>query len=175
MTAPAALARAGLSGPAGEALDPCAAIQAAFELEPDAEIESRLPAGRGRRDLEAARELIRRYREDGKALRRWRTCRPMGRAARDRAGSHARARARSPDESLAALPGAELPRLGAVGVLPVGRRVRVSRPASGCDGAGPRGPEERGPISSARQDASSWKETFSTGGTRRRDAAFAPE
>ena len=39
MMAPAALARVGLSGSAGEALDPCAAIQTAFELEPGAEIQ----------------------------------------------------------------------------------------------------------------------------------------
>ena len=39
MMAPAALARVGLSGSAGEALDPCAAIQTTFELEPGAEIQ----------------------------------------------------------------------------------------------------------------------------------------
>ena len=67
-TSPAALARAGLSGSAGEALDPCAAIQTAFELEPGAEIQLVFVLGEAD-SLDAARDLIKRYRVEGRALR----------------------------------------------------------------------------------------------------------
>jgi cellobiose phosphorylase len=68
MMAPAALTRAGLSGASGEALDPCAAIQATFDLEVGAGSEIVFLLGEAD-DLTAARELIKRYREDGKAVR----------------------------------------------------------------------------------------------------------
>ena len=68
MMAPAALGRAALSGATGEALDPCAAIQTAFELDPGAEIQLVFLLGEAD-GLGAARDLIKRYRKDGQALR----------------------------------------------------------------------------------------------------------
>src|SRR5262249_29832691 len=56
-------------------------------------------------------------------------------------------------ESLAALPGAELPPLGSVGLLPVRRRVRVPRSAPGRDGAGLRRPAGNAGTASARRPA----------------------
>jgi cyclic beta-1,2-glucan synthetase len=67
MMAPAALSRAGLSGTAGEALDPCAAVQATFELDAGAEIQVVFMLGEAD-DVGAARDLIKKYRENGKAL-----------------------------------------------------------------------------------------------------------
>ena len=67
----------------------------------------------------------------------------------------------------------ELPRLGAVGILSVGRGLRVSRPAPGRDGArSTRHPKKREPISCARPAASFPRETSSTGGTRPLGAVF---
>ena len=68
MTAPAALARGGLSGSAGEALDPCAAVQTAFDLLPGAEIQLVFLLGEAD-GPGAARDLIKRYSVDGQAMR----------------------------------------------------------------------------------------------------------
>ncbi len=62
----------------------------------------------------------------------------LGGTPRRRAGAHPRRRGGPAGEPLAALPGPRLPVLGAVGVLPVGRRLRVPRPAPGRHGPGPR-------------------------------------
>ena len=64
LMAPAALARVGLSGFAGEALDPCAVIQTTFDLEPGAEIQVVFLLGEAETPG-AARDLLRRFR-DGK-------------------------------------------------------------------------------------------------------------
>jgi cyclic beta-1,2-glucan synthetase len=64
--APAALlAGAGLSGAAGPALDPCAALQAPFELHPGEEKEVVFVLGEPG-SVEEARRLLRRYREPGR-------------------------------------------------------------------------------------------------------------
>jgi cyclic beta-1,2-glucan synthetase len=68
MMAPAAMARDGLSGSTGETLDPCAAVQTAFELEPGAEIVIVFLVGEAD-GPDAARQLIRHYTEEGQALR----------------------------------------------------------------------------------------------------------
>ena len=60
----------------------------------------------------------------------------LGRGAGRRAGADARPRHGPAAQPLAALPGPELPPLGPLGVLPVGRRVRLPRPAPGRDGPG---------------------------------------
>ncbi|MGC9451354.1 MAG: GH36-type glycosyl hydrolase domain-containing protein [Oceanipulchritudo sp.] len=63
---PAALARARLSGKVGAGLDPCGAVQVAFDLPPgrEKEIRLRLGVGRSRAEVHA---LIRRFRATGAA------------------------------------------------------------------------------------------------------------
>ena len=82
---------------------------------------------------------------------------------------------RTPDPALDLLlnrwllvPGAELPLLGPVGVLPVGRRLRLPRPAPGraWPWSTPRR-RRRARTSCGRRRGSSSKATCSTGGTRR--------
>ncbi len=63
---PAALRRVGLSGRSGAALDPCAAIQAHFELGPHEETEVLFLIGEAA-DIDLARSLVLRYREPGAA------------------------------------------------------------------------------------------------------------
>ena len=82
--------------------------------------------------------------------------------------------ARPARQRLAALPDARLPHVGAQRLLPVGRRVRLPRPAAGRDGAGPRRAAAAARAAPAlRRAASSSRATSSTGGTRRRAAACA--
>jgi cellobiose phosphorylase len=61
MRRPAALRRVGLSGRVGAALDPCAAIQVPFELEPGAVREITFRLGMGR-STDEADELVQRFR-----------------------------------------------------------------------------------------------------------------
>ncbi|MDB5352254.1 MAG: cellobiose phosphorylase [Planctomycetota bacterium] len=63
---PAALRRIELSGIVGAAIDPCVAIQTKFDLGPDAELEIVFLLGDAE-NVEAARELLVRYREPGRA------------------------------------------------------------------------------------------------------------
>ena len=72
----------------------------------------------------------------------------VGPHARRRAGAHTGRLLRPADEPVAPLPGAQLPHVGAVGLLPAGRRVRIPRPAPGRHGARPRppGPHPRAPA-----------------------------
>ncbi len=65
---PSALGRLELADREGAALDPCTAIQTAFELRPGAEAEVLFLLGEAD-DIDAARELVRRYREPGRAAR----------------------------------------------------------------------------------------------------------
>jgi len=60
LSAPAAMTRAGLSGTVGAALDPCAAIQVAFELAADQEREIVFVLGAGR-DAADARDILHRF------------------------------------------------------------------------------------------------------------------
>ena len=79
----------------------------------------------------------RRYREPGR--RRGRAGGGPGALGADphrRAGPHARPRHGPAAQPLAPLPGAELPPLGPLGALPVGRGVWLPRPAPGRDGPG---------------------------------------
>jgi cellobiose phosphorylase len=68
LAAPAALRRVELSGRTGPGLDPCAALQAPFELAPGAEREIVFLLGSAD-DLDSARQLLRRYKEPGRAQR----------------------------------------------------------------------------------------------------------
>ena len=109
-------------------------------------------AGRARRRAGARDRLHARRRAATSATRaRWcsASAAPAPRAARSTSvqallESHARRGkvatpgpgARPPGQRLAALPDAGLPHLGPQRLLPVGRRVRLPRPAAGRDGAG---------------------------------------
>ena len=98
--------------------------------------ERRSSASSGRRPRTAeARSLITRYR-----TRRPRRGLPrggdgLGRRPRHGSGEDARPVHGRPAEPLAALPDARLPGVGALGLLPGERRLRLPRPAPGCDGA----------------------------------------
>ena len=132
---PAALERAAaLSGTVGAGLDPCGALQTTVELRPGERAEVTFLLGQGA-TVEEARALVARHRtaDVDDALRaverRWDDILSV-------------VQVRTPDRSLdvllnslAALPGARVPRLGARGVLPGERRVRLPRPAPGRDGA----------------------------------------
>ena len=63
---PAAMSRTALSGKAGAALDPCAALQLPFELADGQECEIVFRLGAGR-DVDEANRLIRRFRSPGAA------------------------------------------------------------------------------------------------------------
>src|SRR5438309_1367803 len=62
--------------------------------------------------------------------------RVVGEPAFGNTGRNAGALGQSASESLAALSGAELPRLGAVGFLSIWRRLWIPGPIAGRDGAG---------------------------------------
>ena len=112
VAAPSALGRVELAGLAGAALDPCAAIQVSFELEPGAEIEVVFLLGEAdgdRRGAQAGPTLPRAGpRRAGAPGRPG----PLGRPARRRAGPHPRPAPGPAGQPMAALPGARLPRTG---------------------------------------------------------------
>ncbi len=66
VAAPSALGRIDLTAREGAALDPCAAIQVALELEPGAEVEVLFLLGEAD-GVDAVRKLVRHYREPGRA------------------------------------------------------------------------------------------------------------
>jgi cyclic beta-1,2-glucan synthetase len=77
LTAPAALGRVALSGRVGSALDPCAALQVKFELQPGEEKEVIFLLGAAV-DVTAVRALVQRYKQPGQVraafeevLRNW--------------------------------------------------------------------------------------------------------
>ena len=98
----------------------------------------RLPDRRGRRRRGGPRSWSAATASRAAWRRRSRRSRPAGRTASAPCRCARPTRARPAGQPMAALPGARLPVLGAVGVLPVGRRLRVPRPAPGRHGAGPR-------------------------------------
>ena len=138
LAAPAALARAELSGRVGAALDPCAALRVALELAPGEAREVVFRLGAGKTDDEA-RALVRagaaprpRSARSPRCERYWQQT--LGSLQVRTPGPHAE----RAGQRLAALPGDRVAAVGPHGVLPVERRVRLSRPAAGRDGAGPR-------------------------------------
>ena len=142
------MARARLSGRVGAMLDPCAAIQVTFELGPGQErqLVFRMGVGAG---IDETRALVTRFRGA-----------TASRAALESVWDYWKrtlgaVQVETPDESLNVLVNGWLlyqtlclPVLGSQWVLPVGRRLRVSRPAAGCHGAHPcRGaPDARAPV-----------------------------
>ena len=173
---PAAMARARLSGKVGRgARSLRRASRSPFELADGRGARDRLPARRG--------PQRRRRRQPGAALPRIRAPRAprSTRCARTGSARSAPCRCETPDASLNVLangwlrlPDARLPPVGAQRLLPVGRRLRLPRPAAGRDGAGPRRARARcASTCCAARPASSSKATCSTGGIRRRAAACA--
>ena len=68
VAAPAALGRAGLSGRTGAGIDPCAAIQTRFQLDPDESTEIVFLLGEAE-NLDQVRMLIHRYRDSSSVAR----------------------------------------------------------------------------------------------------------
>ena len=157
------------SGRVGAGLDPCAALQAASSWPPGAPGRDRLPARPGRH------RWRRRARSSRATAPRIVDARPDGRRRRSGTTSLGAVQVKTPDrvhgpaaEPLAALPDARLPRLGALGLLPGGRRLRLPRPAPGRDGARrSRGARSRASTCCAPRPGSSSRATSSTGGIRR--------
>ena len=135
LRSPAAMTRTRLSGRVGAALDPCAALQVAFDLADRQEREIIFTLGVGQ-DVDEARNLVHRFR--GSAAARgaleavWQLLEPH---ARRSAGGNTRPVRQHPDQRLASVPDAGVPSLGAERILPVGGRLRLSRSAAGRDGA----------------------------------------
>ena len=118
----------------GCALDPCAALSTRVTLRAGDSIERVFLLGYGAsprrpRALVAKAALVPPLR---RLLQRPRA---LGRAARRDHGAHARPALRRDGQPLAALPDDRLPALGARRLLPGRRRLRLSRPAAGRDGA----------------------------------------
>ena len=136
---------------------------------------ARVPAGPGEGRRRGARaRLAPRLRGGGRRARStpWVG---LGPDARRGAGEHPGRFLRPADEPLAALPGPELPAVGALRLLPAGRGVRLPRPAPGRDGAGARPARPRAASTCcARPATSSSRATSSTGGTSRAAGARAP-
>ena len=148
LAAPAALARVGLSGSTGETLDPCAAIQTAFELEPGAEIQIVFLLGEAD-GIDAARELVRRYCVEGQALQcSARRSGTVGCAC----SKQCRCVPPSPRSISWSIAGCSTRCLscrvwGRSAFYQSGGALRFSRPAPGCDGTLSRGsPEARAHI-----------------------------
>ena len=120
-----------LDGRAGAGLDPCFALQVTCEIPAGGSVECAFLFGEAA-DRAAARALVQRYRTPAAIDAALDAAREFWRDDADRrAGRDAGAGDRSDGQRLAALPGAELPPLGPLGALPVGRRLRLSRSAAG--------------------------------------------
>ena len=127
-------------GRAGAGLDPCAALQIVARNS-----RRRIEAGRvrarpgcGRGGGREPGDTLRTTRRSSGVDRADRTV--LGRHPRRRPGAHARRLVRSARESLAAVPGPQLPHLGAQRPLSARRRVRLPRSAAGRAGTAPLAP-----------------------------------
>ena len=134
---PGAMGTVRLYGAVGLALDPCAALRVHFELNDGQTREIIFRIGAGVTPEEAAElaTLARAGARPGCAGGREAA---LDAHARRGAGAHARQVLRPAGQWLAGLPDAGLPAVGAQRVLPVERRLRLSRSVAGRDGAGPR-------------------------------------
>ena len=132
---PAALGRIELSGRTTAGADPCAAVQAKFDLGPGQEKEIVFALGEAE-GLDEVRRLLQRYRTPEQVGAALEEVKALGADVDRRTGPHPEPRHGYDPEPLAPLPGVELSRLGALGTLSVGRGLRVPRPAPGRDGAG---------------------------------------
>ena len=128
-----------MDGAVGPGLDPCAALLTSFELPPGGEKEIVFLLGQASTVEEVPPHRPRLPRAGAGQGGHSGSAGPLGGGAGSGAGADAGRRDGLDVESLAGLSGAELPFLGPLGVLPVERRLRLPRPASGRDGARPRG------------------------------------
>jgi hypothetical protein len=137
LDAPAALRRSRLSGKVGAGLDACAAIQAPFDLLPGQEREIVFVLGVGGRRNADASSLVQKHRTADAAHEALAAVHAHWEKTLGAVRSNAGARTGRDRQRLADVPDHRLPHLGAQRLLPVGRRVRLPRPAAGCDGHHP--------------------------------------
>ena len=135
---PAALKRARLSGKVGAGLDPCGAVQVAFDLADGQERETSFRLGVGRSPGEV-QDSDPTFPPRGRQRRSARWCAPIlePHPRRDQC-RYARSGRERDGERLAALSDAGLPPLGPHRLLSIRRRLRFPRSIAGCDGAGAR-------------------------------------
>jgi cyclic beta-1,2-glucan synthetase len=134
---PAALGRIGLNDRVEAGRDVCAALQLHVELEPDASETIYFLIGEGA-DMEESERLLARFRQPEAVSAAWQATREQWGAGGDpRPGDGSAA------QPLAAVPGALLPHVGALGLLPVERRVWLPRSTAGRDGLIHRAPGNR--------------------------------
>ncbi len=132
---PAALAGAApLSNRVGAGLDPCGALQTRLELKANGTAEIVFLLGETATTAEA-QSLLKKYRTADLDAVLGAVVASLGRRARRGSGDDARPVHGHSAEPLAALSDPRLPRVGACGLLSGERRLRLSRPASGRDGA----------------------------------------
>jgi cellobiose phosphorylase len=138
LASPAAMARARLSGKSRRGrwirARRCRSRSSSPKAKSAPSCSARRRAQRGRRREPPPAVPWRRCR----ALRARRRSRALAADAWRRAGRNARCVAQHPGQRLARLPDDGVPLLGTQRLLPVGRRIRIPRPAAGCDGARPR-------------------------------------
>ena len=177
LSQPAALKRARLSGKVGAGLDPCGAVQVAFDLPDGQERETSFRLGVGRNPTDV-QNLIQRFRrvDASRVALEGRLGLLESNPRRGERG-YARSRCECDGERLAVVSDPELPALGTDGVLSIRRRLRVPRSVAGRDGAGAcrTGPHPR--ASAPRRRASIPRRrratlVASTGGARRAHAFF---
>ena len=134
---PAAMARSQLSNRVGAALDPCGAIQVAFELADGEEREIIFRLGVGR-DANDAGNLVQRFRGSTAARSVLEAVRRvLENHARRGAGGNTRPVPQRADQRLARISNAGVPPVGTQRLLSIRRRVRFPRSAAGRDGARP--------------------------------------
>ena len=151
LSRPAALLHLALEPQFGAGLDPCAALHVQVVLKPGERRRMLFLLGQGT-DAAHVEQLIARHGsvDDAEvALQHVQTS--WNKTLETIQVQHAGRFLRRADQPMAALSGRELPPVDRGGLLPAGRRLRVSRSTAGCDGAAARAARARAGASAPRR------------------------